>query len=217
MYRTSETRRVHELSAPLRQEATSGRLVVKPGAAHLSARGDHTQADLYRGSFEAPAPIVRVKSGTVTIQYPRLTWLTDPGSLFRRPGSGQVTLNGSIPWHIRISGGTAHSVFELSDLALYAFELGGGVSHVEIVLPYPAGTVPIRIAGGVHDVTIVRPAPVPVQVKIGRGARRLTLDDQHFGAIGGITRWHSPGYDDVPDRFDIAISGGADTLTVRTG
>jgi hypothetical protein len=62
-----------------------------------------------------------------------------------------------------------------------------------------------------------RSSGVAVRVRVGHGARELTLDDHHFGAIGGSTRWQSPHYHQATDRYDIAISGGADTLTVHTG
>jgi hypothetical protein len=205
-----------QLAAPLGQ-TTSGRLVVKPAAAHLTVSGDPTMTDLYRASFESPAPTVRVQGGTVTVHYPRMAWLTDPRALLGPPPSGDVTLNGSIPWHIRIRGGTAHTSFDLGDLVLYALELGGGASQVELILPTPAGTVPVRVAGGVHDLTVLRPAGVAARVQVGHGASRLTLDDQHFGAVGGGIRWQSPGYDQAGDRYDIAVTGGANTLTLGTG
>jgi hypothetical protein len=98
----------------------------------------------------------------------------------------------------------------------YALELDGGASNLTIILPTPAGTVPIRVARGVHDLTILRPAGVAARVQVGDGARSLTLDDQHFGAIGGSTRWQNPGYDQTTDRYDIAVSGGANTLTLHS-
>jgi uncharacterized protein (TIGR02246 family) len=205
-----------ELAAPLGQ-ATSGRLVLKPGAARLTVRGDPTMTDLYRASFDTPAPTVRVQGGTVTVHYPRMARLRDLRALLGpRPG-GQVALNGSIPWYVRVHGGTAHTTFDLSRVALYAIELDGGVSQVAVVLPAPSGTVPVRVAGGVHELTVLRPAGVAVRVRVGHGARDLTLDDQHFGAVGGSTRWQTPGYDQASDRYDVAVSGGADTLTVHTG
>jgi hypothetical protein len=147
MARGSETRRRgHELAAPLGR-AASGRLVVRPKAAHLTVRGDPAMADLYRASIEAPPPTVRVQDGTVTVHYPSMAWLTDPRRLLGPPPSGQITLNGSIPWHIRVRGGTAHTELDLGDLMLYALELSGGASHVAVTLPTPVGTVPVRIAG----------------------------------------------------------------------
>ena len=205
----------HKLADPLGQ-ATSGRLVVRPDAVHLTVRGDPTMADLYQASFESPAPSVRVHGGTVTLRYPRIAYLTDLRALLRPRPTGQVTLNGSIPWHIWVRGGTTHTSFDLSGLTLYALALGGGASHVALNLPTPAGTVPVRVAGGVRDLTVLRPAGMAARVRIGRAARRLTLDEQYFGAIGGSTRWQSTGYDQTTDRYDIAVSGGADTMTILT-
>jgi hypothetical protein len=205
-----------ELAAPLGQ-ATSGRLLIAPGASHLTVRGDPTTTDLYRAHFPPPPPRVRVHSGTVTLHYPRMAWLRDPRTLLRPRPRGQVTLNGAIPWHLRVRGGTAHTSFDLAGLVLYALELGGAASHVTLILPRPAGTVPIRVAGGTHDLTILRPPGVPIRVRVRRGASGLTLDTQHFGAIGGPTHWQSPDYDHHADRYDLAIGGGADSLTVRTG
>ena len=205
-----------ELAAPLGQ-ATSGRLLIEPGAAHLTVRGDPTMTDLYRAHFSPPPPRVRVHGGTVTLHYPRMAWLRDPRTLLRPRPRGQVTLNGAIPWHLRVRGGTAQASFDLAGLVLYALELGGAASHVTLVLPRPAGTVPIRVAGGTHDLTILRPPGVPIRVRVRRGASGLTLDSQHFGAVGGRSHWQSPDYDHHADRYDLAIGGGADTLTVRTG
>jgi hypothetical protein len=58
---------------------------------------------------------------------------------------------------------------------------------------------------------------VAARIQVGDGARSLTLDDQHFGAIGGGTRWQSPRLRPDADRYDIAVSGGANTFTLQTG
>ena len=140
MYERNDTRhlRDHEVAAPLGQ-VISGRLVVRPKAARLTVHGDPSTSDLYRASFDSPAPSVKVQGGTVTVHYPRMAWLTGLRALLAPPPSGRVTLNGSIPWHIRVRGGTAHTSFDLSDLPLYALELDGGVSNVTVVLATPPG------------------------------------------------------------------------------
>jgi hypothetical protein len=209
----TETRWTRELAAPI-GPTTAGRLVIKPDAAHLTIRGDRGMTDLYRAGFESPSPNVRVQDGNLTVTFRRVAWLTNPRVLLGRHPSGMITLNGSIPWHIRVRGGTAHAKFDLSGLTLYALELGGGVSDMILTLSTPSGTVPVRTAAGVRDLTIVRPRGVAVSIRVGRGARRLTVDEQHFGAVGGSTRWQSPEYEQMADRYDIAISGGADTLTL---
>jgi hypothetical protein len=211
----TDTRWARELAAPI-GHTTAGRLVIRPDAAHLTIRGDRGMTDLYRAGFEAPSPNVRFQDGNLTVTYRRMAWLINPRVHIGRRPSGQITLNGSIPWHIRVLGGTAHAKFDFSQLTLYALELGGGVSGVGLTLSSPSGTVPVRIAAGVRDLTIVRPPGVAVRIRIERGARRLTLDEQRFGAVGGGTRWQSPEYEPTTDRYDIAISGGADTLTLMS-
>jgi len=44
-------------------------------------------------------------------------------------------------------------------------------------------------------------------VRVSHGARRLAIDDQYLGAVGGTTRWQSPGYDHATDRYDMAVAG----------
>ena len=83
-------------------------------------RGDPAMAELCRASFESPPPTVKVQGGTVTVRYPRMAWLTGLRVLLGQPPSGQVSLNTSIPWHVRVRGGTAHTSFDLSGVALYA-------------------------------------------------------------------------------------------------
>lgn len=54
MYERNDTRHLRddELAAPLGQ-VTSGRLVVRPNAAHLTIHGDPSMSDLYRASFDS--------------------------------------------------------------------------------------------------------------------------------------------------------------------
>jgi hypothetical protein len=209
----TETGWARELAAPI-GPTTAGRLVIKPDAVHLTIRGLPAMTDLCRASFESPAPNVRVQDGNFTVTYRRMAWLANPRVLIGRHPSGQITLNGSIPWHIRVLGGTAHARFDLSELTLYALELGGGVSDLSLTLSTPSGTVPVRTAAGVRNLTIVRPPGVAVRVRVGSGAKRLRVDEQHFGAVGGSIQWQSPQYGQMTDRYDIAIAGGADTLTL---
>ena len=216
MDNTSDTRRRrdHELAAPLGRVA-SGRLVIGPRAARLTVRGDPAMADLYRASFESPPPDVRVQGGTVTVRYPRMAWLTGLRAVLGPPPSGQVTLDTSIPWHVRVHGGTAHTSFDLSALILYALELGGGVSNVEVLLPTPAGTVPVRRRGcpSPHRAAPRRRGrPRPGRPWRQEADPRRSALRRHRGS----TRWHSPDYHQRSDRYDIAVTGGADTLTLDT-
>jgi hypothetical protein len=73
--------------------------------------------------------------------------------------------------------------------------------------------VPIRIAGGVADISIRRPAGVAARVAVRGGASRLTVDRQYLGAVGGGCELKS----EEPESgsgYEIRVSGGACDLTV---
>ena len=92
----------------------------------------------------------------------------------------------------------------------------GGVSHGSIELPVPAGVVPIRVTGGVNDLTVTRPAGTGAILKVRGGAVNVSFDGQRSGAVGGTASWLSREGADGDDRYEIEIVGGARTLVVTT-
>ena len=76
--------------------------------------------------------------------------------------------------------------------------------------------MPVRISQGASHVTFYRPTGVAVWVHVSGGLSKLSLDDQHFGAIGGDTRLETPDYGNATDRYDVKISVGASDLTITT-
>jgi hypothetical protein len=196
------TRIAEELAAPLGAVDT-GRLVFARGASHLKIRVDGSMEELYRARFEGKVPDVRVEGGTVTVKY--------RPSLHRT--SGEITLSGRVPWAIAARMGMSDVVADLQDLELTGLEVSGGVSQLQIKLPRPKAAVPIRVGAGASHVQLIRPAGVPVRVRIGGGASKLAIDD--FRGSGRID-WRSPDYDQLEGRYDIEIGAGASNLTVRT-
>ncbi|MDQ3638114.1 MAG: transposase, partial [Actinomycetota bacterium] len=89
-----------ELSAPLGR-LKSGRLVFANGTLRLNLRAAG-MADLYRASFEGPAPKVEAEDGTVTVRY---SW--GFRALKWRGHSGEVTLNAAVPWEVEMRGGAS--------------------------------------------------------------------------------------------------------------
>ena len=109
------------------------------------------------------APASRVPS-------PRCTWRAAPSPSrskrrFRpfdwRGRSSEVSLSPSVPWALSLRGGMWQLRADLRGLRLESLEVTGGASDVEIWLPEPAGTVPVRISGGASEVRIHRPARRP--------------------------------------------------------
>jgi len=117
---------------------------------------------------------------------------------------------------VEVRGGASNLAADFDELKLGSLEIKGGVSETVLTLPHPAGTATLRVLGGASDLTIHRPEGVAARILVRDGSSKLAFDEQHFGVIGGETRWQSPDYDGAADRYDMEISGGANGLTVDT-
>lgn len=200
-----------DFSAPL-GSATSGRLIFVSGASNVAIHADRTTKELYRARFEGHVPSVGVRGGAVTVRYPRFPlfdWL-----YYRRERPAEVALNASVPWHIEVRGGASRLAADLTGLKLGSLDLSGGASRVELALPRATGTVSVRVLGGASNLTIRRPEGVAARVHVCGGVTNLAFDEEHFGAIGGEVDLQSPDYDDASERYDIAVTGGANAVIV---
>jgi hypothetical protein len=201
------------VSAPLGW-VRSGRLVFASGASNVTILGDPAMPDLYRARFEGRAPTVGVRGDTVTVRhptFPSFDWLN-----YGRERAAEVALNASIPWQIEIRDSASRLTADLSGLELGSLDLTGGASRVDVTLPRPSGVVSVRILGGASNLTIRRPEGVPARVRVEGGSTNLTFDEERFGAVGGEVDLRSPNHDGAADRYDIAVTGGANAVTVGT-
>lgn len=193
------------LAAPL-DGATEGRLVIRRGLGDADL-GSDTMAELYTARCIGRAPRARCSGGTVELTYP-LSALTP------RRQTDVITLNSSIPWEIDVGGGVGDVRADLTGVLVRSIDVEGDTARTTVALSHPEGTVPIRL-GAVRDTTIRRPARVPVRVRIRRGGRRITVDDQTLAASTGPTTITSPGYLDAAYRVNVTVES-ADHLTVTT-
>lgn len=181
------------------------------------ARKVHVQADsslegLFQARFEYPVPEVSVREGEVSLHYHYIPIIT---GLLRQERPAEVVLNSRIPWRIEAQRGAADLWVDLSGIRLEGLTLAKGVGMLRAKLPVPSGSVPVRLAGGVADVRLHIPAGVAVRVLVKGGAANLNFDQQHFGAVSGSTRWETPHFQGLADRYDIEILGGAANLTLE--
>jgi TetR/AcrR family transcriptional regulator, tetracycline repressor protein len=172
-------------------------------ASRLTIRADPTIPDLYLAHSEGQLPEIYAADGVVNLLHTR----------GRKPST--LLLNASVPWEIAVRRGAAQVSADLRGLSLRAFEVQGGASRLELTLPQPSGTVPIRLRGGASKLTIHRPADVPVRAEIRGGISKLTFDHQPFRAAGELTV-QSPGFERSPARYDISLQGGASRLIIDT-
>jgi DNA-binding MarR family transcriptional regulator len=202
------------LQAAAGSELSTARLSVQSDVPRLVLRAGANQSDLYRVQFDGPPPRARVQSdGTVSLRFSD-GWRAPaaPGELPR----AEVTLNASVPWHVTVHAGVAHLEAHFELLQLRGLEVRGGVGGADVRLPRPADAVRVRFRGGMSGVRILRPASVPVRLRMAGGANQLALDTQFFDVVGGTTDWRSPGFDSAPAHYEIEVTGGANGLTIDT-
>jgi DNA-binding MarR family transcriptional regulator len=208
------------------------RLLFKAGAHELLIRGAPELDDLYRAKFEGPAPQVRLREGTVSIQY-KGGW---QWAFHER--RADIALNTALPWEIEIDGGASKLQGKFTALDLRSFRLTGGVDKFRLTLGPPAGVVPVRFSRGANHIRIERPTGIPVRLTVRGGAGRLDFDTQQVRGLGGgellqvlggriderIVRVESadhgaivlatPGFADAADGYQVEIEGGAGRITI---
>jgi hypothetical protein len=191
----------------------SGRLRFTNGAHRVVIRAGSHLRGLYRASFGERMPIVVVRGGEVSIRYTRIASCDWTGDHPEHPA--EVALNASIPWDVEVRGGASRLLADLSGLRLGSLKVDGGASRLEVVLPAPSGVVTVFILGGASNVAIRRPTGVAARLRVEGGVTNLTFDDRHIGAAGGELDLQSSGdYDGAADRYDIAVTGGANNLSI---
>src|ERR671917_1911035 len=193
----------------------SGRLRFTNGAHRVVIRAGSHLRGLYRASFGERMPIVEVRGGVVSIRYPRVASCDWTSNRPERPA--EVALNAGIPWDVEVRGGASRLLADLSRLRLGSLKVDGGVSRLEVVLPAPSGIVTVVVSGGASNVAIRRPEGVAARLRVDGGATNLRFDDRHIGAAGGELDLQSGAYDGAVDRYDIAVTGGANNLSLDKG
>ena len=196
-------------SAPL-GGVTAGRLEFTRGASAVKIHADAELRDLYRATFEGPAPDVSVSGGTVLIQQRRRLLP------FGRTQTADVALNPAVPWSVSLKGGMWQLTADLRALRLASLTVGGGASDVVVWLPVPVGVVSVVVSGGASSVNIHRPVGAAMRAAMSGGASQLDFDGQRVGGVGGRNVLESPGFDAAVDRYEMRFSGGASEVTIDT-
>jgi hypothetical protein len=68
--------------------------------------------------------------------------------------------------------------------------------------------------GGASNVAIRRPNGVAARLRVDGGATHLKFDDRHIGAAGGAMELQTRDYDAAPDRYEIAVTGGVNNVSI---
>lgn len=195
-------------SAPLKG-AAGGRLRFPRGATWVTVRAGTAMPELFWARFTGTKPNVRVVVNDVDIEsrgFGPVTW---------RLRSAHIALNASIPWQFGCQGGAWRLTADLRGLQLTMVTLEGGASKVDLRLPRPSGTVPIRIRGGASEISVRRPNGVAVRVVVHGGFGKLQVDGKSIEAADEKPV-QSPDYVEAADRYDLELAGGANQFVLAT-
>lgn len=169
-------------------------------------------ADLYRVSTPEGSSVV-----------PRVTAGRDVVRLFLdRSGQGgdeavEVRLNEDVRWRLTMTGGVKRGVFSLAGAKIDGVNLVGGATRIELTLPQPDGTLPIRMSGGVNEFEVRTADAVPVRVRARRGAGQVRLGGRTDDGVARGASFSSKGWAASKDRIDLDAVAGIGTLNVAYG
>lgn len=198
------TAAAHTATAALDGRDTAGFDLVD-GAKNVTLRAVDLGDDLYRISTPEGSDVV-----------PRAE---DQGGRIRlHLGGGaesvDVALNAAVLWDLRMTGGAELSTIDLSAGRVGGVDLTGGASRIDLTLPRPDGTLSVRMSGGVNLFDVRTAGQVPVRVRVGKGAGRVTLDGRsHSGVAAGQT-FTPQHWGETVDRVDVDAIAGMSALTV---
>jgi hypothetical protein len=134
--------------------------------------------------------------------------------------AGQATvhvyLNLKVRWRLKLAGGGLQQVLDFGTGRLSGVELLAGAGEVDLSLPAPEGTVPIRLSGSAGRVAIHTRTEQPAQVRVGANgsAGTVSIDGQVREGIAPGAAFTPTGWAGAPDRYDIEADAAVATLTV---
>lgn len=136
-----------------------------------------------------------------------------------RPGTAavEVVLNSRVTWRLRLVGGVDEQLLDLVAARLTRVELIGGSSRTRLLLPAPAGTLTVRMTGGVHELTISVPGGAPARVRVAAGAGSVAVYESRRDGVAAGELVGSPDWARSADRLYVDLVAGANAVTVEEG
>lgn len=185
---------------------TSGTLILSGGARQLQITSLRDANLLYRAQFTDLIPAVTDADGSVTIDYQRR-------GQWRRGNDikGTVELGAPIPWTVRVTDAIAALRAELDQLEIVSITIECPIESSSLHLPSPRGNVSVHITGPADDLTITRPASVPIDLDIAGSASRLHIDGHELKAV---SRGYRQGGEPGRDRYHLTLDHSVNALTI---
>jgi hypothetical protein len=194
----------HQAATGLLRE--TGTVDLVSGATTVSVRTADLGTDRVRATTPdgaGVAPVLDVADDTVTVH------LVSTG--LAGPAAVTVLLDPRVRWQVRMSGGAVSQRLDLRGARLSGVDLVAGATRIELDLPVPDRTVPVRMAGGATEFTVHVPAGVATGVRVDGGAGSTDVDGvRRTGLAGGTVLSTAT----APDRYDVDATAGVSTLVL---
>jgi len=203
--------RAKTVSAPVGDRDRAGFELVSDTAV-IDLRAAELGNELYRITTPAKSSVVpRAQLGAAGVRL----FLDDNGE--RGDAAVTVLLNADVRWSMRITGGIRTGVFDLGAARVEAVDFAGGAARIDLTLPRPDGTMPIRLSGGVNRIEVSTDQGVPVRVRTRRGAGQVKLDGRTDDGVARGASFRSPDWAGSRNRIDLDAVAGVGTLRVGRG
>ena len=203
--------RAKTVTAPVRDRRKAGFELVSDTAV-IDLKATELGDDLYRITTPEQSSVVpRAQLGGAGVKL----FLDDNGE--RGDAAVTVLLNADVRWSMRITGGVKAGVFDLGAARVDEVDFAGGAARIDLTLPRPDGTLPIRLSGGVNRFEVSTDQGVPVRVRTRRGAGQVQLDGRTDDGVARGASFLSPDWAGSQNRIDLDAVAGVGTLRVGRG
>jgi hypothetical protein len=196
----------HAITAS-RGDITDSAFDLLSGASTVAIRTGDLGGDLYRISTPVDSGLVpKIVTQTGRIQLQLVT-------------SGQVgatavdiQLSSAVRWTLRIAGGATAESLQLSNGKVQAIDFVAGATNIDVTLPKPAGTLPVRVEGGASQVNVHGMKGVPARATANNGAGQIQLGGVDHQGIAAGSQFDMPGWGAATSRYDIQLLSGVGVL-----
>jgi hypothetical protein len=189
----------------------TGTFELLSSATSVTVRATDLGDQLYR----VATPDGGAKLPRVTVNGDRvLAELVDQPDRGGQASTVDIQLSREVRWKIRFVSGATEQLVNFGGGQLDGIDFVAGVSRIEMTLPKPNGTVPIRMSGGTSQWVAHLPDGVPARVVAGGGASSVTIDGQRRTGLSGGTIVTSDGWAQANDRYDLDAAAGVSTVVV---
>jgi hypothetical protein len=185
---------------------TGARLVVRDAASRVELRLADMPGLLYRISTPIDSGLAPSVTGGAGLVRLRLRRTGDAG-----PNTVTILLSRRVLWDLRLPSGAGEQRLNLTGGRVARIDLGSS-GLVDVTLPRPVGTVPVRLTGSVGDVTVTGYGPMRIALREGARQVRTPWADARGSEPGTVLM--QPGYRATADRYAVYARTGLGRLTV---